>query len=151
MNIEITNIEKSDIPNIFEINKTSNLTFWSENQFLSELVQESEFNLKLQIDDRKIIGFIFSSFIVDNLNINNICILPEHQHKGFGSLILNHSLLKARKKNGKKAFLEVRSINFKALKLYQKFGFIIDTTRRNYYANGDDAVLMSLDLSLLNL
>ena len=48
----------------------------------------------------------------------------------------------------RKAFLEVRSKNIRAINFCYKFNFQKDAVRTNYYTgtNTDDAVLMSLDL-----
>ena len=47
-----------------------------------------------------------------------------------------------------RALLEVRSKNKNAIDFYNKFNFIKDAVRTNYYTgiNFDDAVLMSLDI-----
>ena len=42
-------------------------------------------------------------------------------------------------------FLEVNSINYKAISLYEKYGFKSYLIRKNYYGE-NDAVLMKLDL-----
>lgn len=149
MNIEILNIKESDLLIVYDINVASNLTYWTLNQFYSEFNQASDFHFKIILND-KIIGFIFSIFILGDLNINNICIIPEHQHKGLGSLILNYTLERASQNDSNYAYLEVRSNNLKAIKLYEKFGFITNNIRKKYYSNNEDAVLMSLDFSLLH-
>jgi ribosomal-protein-alanine N-acetyltransferase len=49
--------------------------------------------------------------------------------------------------NYKKIFLEVRTSNLQAISFYQKFGFIKDAIRDNYYTdNSEDALLMSLSI-----
>ena len=42
-------------------------------------------------------------------------------------------------------FLEVNSINSKAISLYKKYGFVSYSTRKNYYGE-NDAILMKLEL-----
>ena len=42
--------------------------------------------------------------------------------------------------------LEVRVNNDPAIRLYRNFGFIDAAIRKNYYENGDDAILMVLPL-----
>ena len=41
-------------------------------------------------------------------------------------------------------YLDVREGNQPALALYRKVGFTLDGRRRAYYANGEDALMMSL-------
>lgn len=43
--------------------------------------------------------------------------------------------------------LEVRPSNTAAIKLYESFGFKILSRRRNYYKNGEDALVYQLSLS----
>lgn len=92
--------------------------------------------------DAKVVGFI-SSWVNDNTMILNFGVLKEYRRQGIGDLLL------------KKVFdvaqgditLEVRVSNTNAINFYKKRGFKEVTIRKNYYSNGEDALLMLKEVS----
>ena len=95
----------------------------------------------------EIIGFIIFSPISPEAHILSISVIKKIQSKGVGSLLLQSMLDQCKAMNYKKIFLEVRTSNLQAINFYQKFGFIKDAIRDNYYThNSEDALLMSLSI-----
>ena len=95
----------------------------------------------------KIIGFIIFSPINPEAHILSISVIKKIQSKGVGTLLLRSMLDQCKAMNYKKIFLEVRTSNLQAINFYQKFGFIKDAIRDNYYTdNSEDALLMSLSI-----
>ena len=95
----------------------------------------------------EIIGFIIFSPINPEAHILSISVIKKIQSKGVGSLLLRSMLDQCKAMNYKKIFLEVRTSNLQAINFYQKFGFIKDAIRDNYYTdNSEDALLMSLSI-----
>ena len=65
--------------------------------------------------------------MMDELEVTNIAIHPDFQGQGLAKLLLT----------------ELLSVNFAAQKCYEKFGFEIYHTRKNYYDKPlEDALLM---------
>jgi ribosomal-protein-alanine N-acetyltransferase len=48
--------------------------------------------------------------------------------------------------NAKQCFLEVRASNQEAISLYKKLGFEVTRTIHGYYADGEDAFVMTIKL-----
>ena len=95
----------------------------------------------------EIIGFIIFSPINPEAHILSISVMKKIQSKGVGTLLLRSMLDQCKAMNYKKIFLEVRTSNLQAINFYQKFGFIKDAIRDNYYTdNSEDALLMSLSI-----
>ena len=95
----------------------------------------------------EIIGFIIFSPINPEAHILSISVIKKIQSKGVGTLLLRSMLDQCKAMNYKKIFLEVRTSNLQAINFYQKFGFIKDAIRDNYYTdNSEDALLMSLSI-----
>jgi ribosomal-protein-alanine N-acetyltransferase len=70
---------------------------------------------------------------------------PEARGRGIGKQLLSDLIKKVRKNSAKaKIFLEVRSSNLIAIKLYERMGFVKTTTRSRYYSNGEDALVYQL-------
>ena len=103
-----------------------------------ELVDENEQN--------RIAAMAVLWFIVDEIHIATIAVHPDFRGMGFGKWLLAHGLLAASKEGACKAFLEVRSGNLTAQKLYREFGFEVTGVRPRYYRdNMEDALLMTLE------
>ena len=93
------------------------------------------------------VGFIRFSPINPEAHILSISVIKKIQSKGVGTLLLRSMLDQCKAMNYKKIFLEVRTSNLQAINFYQKFGFIKDAIRDNYYTdNSEDALLMSLSI-----
>ena len=90
----------------------------------------------------------FTALVVSGGHTNIVAVAPQHRRSRIGSYML-HTTIEACREAGIDLFtLEVRSGNDPAIRLYEKFGFRRDATRRGYYQdNGEDAILMSLQLA----
>ncbi len=94
----------------------------------------------------KLIGVGCMWSIVDEAHITLLGIHPQYQRQGLGMLMLNSLLQEAKKRKLHHATLEVKTSNIKAIQLYEKFGFQVAGTRKNYYPKtGDDAAILWLN------
>lgn len=86
-------------------------------------------------------GYLIGNLVSGESELLRIAIKDKFKSKGLSNLIMNTYL----KYTGDKAssyFLEVRSNNYIARKLYEKYGYQSIATRKNYYSNPvDDAVI----------
>ncbi len=89
----------------------------------------------------KIVGFITYSINVDFAEIDDIFVVKEYRQKSIASKLLQDLIDKLRGKT-QKIFLEVRESNLPAIKLYQKFGFVKVGDRKNYYNDGENALVL---------
>lgn len=93
----------------------------------------------------ELIGYICFEEIMEELNLFKICVLPEFREYGVGTKLMQKMIdYFAGKENLKSIFLEVDLKNVYAIKLYEKFGFKKLSVRKNYYQNGNDAVIYQL-------
>lgn len=119
--------------------------FWNYNILKQELDSATStlFTIK---QNEKILGFAGISIILDEADITNIVIKKDYRSKGLSKLLMNELISFSKSLNCTKINLEVNSINYVAINLYNKFGFEKVGLRKNYY-NGQDAILMSKMLS----
>jgi len=136
----------ADLPQILEIEQVSYPRPWSEKQFRAELVAPYSTVLVLQENDR-VAGYLCYWLAAGELHILNLATAPESRRRRVGSRLLEHALLQARGVEVEVACLEVRVGNIGAIELYRRFGFRDDCVRPGYYADGEDALLMSLPLA----
>ncbi|MEM2118246.1 MAG: ribosomal protein S18-alanine N-acetyltransferase [Candidatus Bathyarchaeia archaeon] len=84
--------------------------------------------------------------LVKKGHIVSVAVLPQYRRKGIGEALVNKAIEGMRLYNAKQCFLEVRVTNTQAISLYKKLGFQVTRTIHGYYADGEDAYLMSLEL-----
>lgn len=82
-------------------------------------------------------------------HIISIAVLPENQRKGIGEALIHEAMVHMRLYKAKDCYLEVRVSNTPAIALYKKLGFEISRTVRGYYADGEDAAIMTRKLPVL--
>jgi ribosomal-protein-alanine N-acetyltransferase len=80
-------------------------------------------------------------------HVISIAVLPKHQKKGIGFLLVQEAMQAMVGYKAKECYLEVRTSNTPAIKLYKKLGFEITRTIKDYYADGEDAFVMARHLS----
>lgn len=105
--------------------------------------------------DGKVVGYImcriesgFSNFhLTKRGHVISLAVLPEYRNKGVGYAILTEAMKAMEVSYGaKECFLEVRVSNMAAINLYKKADLKIEKTLRNYYADGENAYIMSKKL-----
>jgi len=79
-------------------------------------------------------------------HIISIAVLPEHQRKGIGTALVKEAMAGMRVYKAKECYLEVRVSNTSGVNLYEKLGFEVSRVVHSYYADGEDAYIMSLKL-----
>ncbi len=88
------------------------------------------------------IGMISLWIDSPNAQIINIYILPEFQGRKYAKLLMDFMCDFVKSFDVTEVTLEVRTSNYKAISLYEKYGFTEVSIRRQYYDNGEDAFLM---------
>jgi ribosomal-protein-alanine N-acetyltransferase len=96
-----------------------------------------------------LLGHAVIMTVLDEAEILNIVIDPQHQNQGLGTQLLQHVLQQLASNGCQRVFLEVRESNLAARTLYKKQGFSDSGLRKNYYptASGrEHAILMEVTL-----
>jgi ribosomal-protein-alanine N-acetyltransferase len=79
-------------------------------------------------------------------HVISVAVLPGHHRKGVGFKLIQEATKAMANYKAKECYLEVRESNLPAIQLYKKLGFEVARTIRNYYADGEDAFVMALEL-----
>jgi ribosomal-protein-alanine N-acetyltransferase len=130
--IVITPMQDKDIPVVVEIEKLSFKFPKPESIF-----REDEHKYLVARDENKIAGYIGIEKILDETHIINMAVHPDYRGAGIGKRLMQHVL-----NDEDVFFLEVRASNETAKKMYEKYGFSVISTRKAYYADGEDAYVM---------
>lgn len=94
-----------------------------------------------------LVGVALGWTVADELEISVVAVAPERRREGVGRALVRALAQVARERGAARAFLEVRAGNAAARALYQEAGFAETGRRARYYADGEDAVLMSATLA----
>ena len=134
-------MERKDIDEIVEGEKRIFNTTLGEDFLISEL-EINPFSQYMVLEiDKKVRGYI-GLMIADNMQILNFYVDKEYQHMGFGSMMLSFAIKICENMKIKSLTLEVRESNQNAINLYKKFGLEEVAIRKNYYLDGENAILM---------
>lgn len=86
----------------------------------------------------ELIGFLSSQDLIGEIEMTNIAVKKEYQHKGYAKTLMTQLI-----ERPETLFLEVRQSNQNAQRLYHYFGFEIVGKRPNYYHQPiEDAIIM---------
>ena len=130
----------NDFADILSIEKKVFKHPWSKEQLSWELKSQPAAENYVMIVRDNMVGYLFSHVVDDDVQILNIAIDIPFQHKGYGEQLLSYFLDQFNTYIS--IHLEVRKSNFPAINLYLKFGFHETGTRKGYYADGEDAIIM---------
>ena len=130
----------NDLADILSIEKKVFKHPWSKEQLSWELNSQPTAENYVMIARGNMIGYLFSHVVDDDVQILNIAIDIPFQHKGYGEQLLSYFLNQFNTDSS--IHLEVRKSNFPAINLYLKFGFHETGTRKGYYSDGEDAIIM---------
>jgi ribosomal-protein-alanine N-acetyltransferase len=126
---------------------------WSKDMFAKSLQNE----LSVVICEQDcVVGYIIVSHVLDQAEIEDICVLPDYRQRGIANQLLQHVFQSTQSEHGIESnkdksttintiFLEVAKTNENAIGLYEKHAFEVCGLRKNYYetASGKvDAILM---------
>jgi [ribosomal protein S18]-alanine N-acetyltransferase len=153
--ITIELLTPPQVPEIVALDRICLGGLWTEEGYLREIASSKStlitLNLTLNLSDRggnkssQMIGMACLWSIVDEAHITLLGIHPEYRQQGLGQLLLIILLKDAIARQLERATLEVNEHNLRAINLYQKYGFQVAGTRKNYYQPaGDDALVLWL-------
>jgi len=116
---------------------------WTEELFLGELAEVSNSrDVSVALLDSEIVGYASFRYVGKQGDVNTVAVSRDQQGKGIGTALMNWLESQAALRNVKEIFLEVRSDNEAALKMYTSRSYERIDVRRNYYGNTIDAIIM---------
>jgi len=120
---------------------------WSPRVFLEELSRpQAHIRLVRRASDAEVVAFINFWTVLDELHLLNVATHPNERRRGHARRLMDDMLAYARSAGCRVVMLEVRRSNERAQSLYRAYGFRSVGVRPGYYADGEDALLMNLDL-----
>jgi len=143
--ILIRQLMREDVDEVCELEEEAFSMPWHKESFIEMIENPDAYYLVAVLTEHnQVVGCCGMRSIVGEGDISNVVVKKEFRGQGIAKQMM-HELLKA----GKKEFqiesftLEVRLSNTPAIHLYEKFGFVSEGIRKNFYDKPtEDAMIM---------
>ena len=147
-NTKIRFATSKDIAEVISINFKTLPEHYS-NSFFMELLLDSPETFVVAENNNKIIGYIMCR-IEYGFSVIKKMSLEEYRGKGIGKKLAEQAIEGMKIKKCNESYLEVRTDNIPAIKLYENLGFNRIATLNTYYKDSRNAFLMSAKLDRNN-
>src|SRR5208337_3834087 len=145
--VTIREMSPEDVPVIAEMEKASYTMPWSETSFLSEVYSRHSITRVAELNGN-IIAYVCIKQVADEAVLMNLTVQPDCRRQGLANMLFRNALEDLLNNSCRFLFLEVRISNIAAKTLYEKLGFKVVGTRKDYYLRPtEDAIVMMRDLS----
>ncbi len=94
----------------------------------------------------KLVAFVGVSMSLDTCDIEDVLVGVDFRRQAFAKKLINYAIEYIKTQNKQKVFLEVRENNIPAIKLYENLGFNKISMRKNYYSDGENALVYLKEL-----
>ena len=138
---------QDDLDGVLHVEAESFSNPWTREMYAWELQNRSVCHIYVvRTVECQVAGFCAFWLVFDEIHINNVAVLPQFRGQGMGTTLMHHVLAEARRLGAMRATLEVRASNGAALRLYERLGFYVAATRKNYYSHPvEDALILWRD------
>jgi [ribosomal protein S18]-alanine N-acetyltransferase len=141
-------MQPEDLDEIMTLERRAFADPWSRRMYVSDLHENplATYRVIRSAEGNglpPILGWGGFWLLVDEAHIATVAAHPEHRGCGLGELLMVDLVERALERGARVATLEVRASNLVAQKLYAKLGFDVVGTRRKYYRDGEDGLIMT--------
>ena len=146
MEILIRKMDLSDVSFVYEEEIKIFGKSLGEMTLYNEILYNKMSRYFIAVVDKKRAAYIGSWLTIPNAEILNLFVVEKYRGLGLGKKLVDSVIKICKKDNIEMLTLEVRVSNNYAINMYEQIGFKVGTTRKKYYENNEDALLMVLDL-----
>ena len=144
--IELTRMRRRHLRRVLSIESRVYPRPWSASLFLSEITQRNTRTYLVAKYGGDVVGYSGMMFLGFEAHVTNIAVDPDYHGYRIGTRMLLALITEAIARGSDRISLEVRVTNGIAQKMYQKFGFAIESTRKGYYIEtNEDAFFMVVE------
>jgi [ribosomal protein S18]-alanine N-acetyltransferase len=145
MTIELRPMTPADLDGVVELDQAVfGEEAWTRQMLMGELEQQPASRYYLVADDGgRIAGYAGLLGVGWQGDVLTLAVATDHWGHGIGSALLEALLAEAARRGCTEVFLEVRTDNSRAQRLYRRYDFTEVGIRRGYYQpSGADALVM---------
>ena len=148
MGIQIRKMDLSDIPFVYQEEIKIFGKSLGEKTLYNEIIYNEMSKYFIALVDGKRAGYIGSWLTIPNAEILNLFVSEKYRGLGLGKELMSRVIEQCNEHQIEQLTLEVRRSNIYAYELYLSLGFKEVAIRKKYYENGEDALLMALNLGV---
>lgn len=141
---------RAHLEEVARIEVLSHSNPWPRDAFSSELQASHVSRPRVALTRERgsiVAGYCIGWLVVDQLQIQNVTVHPDHRRRGLAAHLIEDALCYAIECGAESAFLEVRPSNLPARRLYEQLGFRKAGERKGYYSRPEeDAVVLQKSL-----
>jgi len=141
-------MREEDLEAVLEIESASFSRPWTRRHFQDEMESPCGYPTVALTPKLAVAGYLCLKQVLDEAEILDVAVSGRLRGQGVGRLLVEGALAACRVRGVSLVSLEVRVGNVEAIALYLRLGFREVGRRKNYYENGDDAILMDIPISL---
>ena len=144
--LEVVPLARRHLRTVLGIERAAYPSPWTERIFHDELAQAraGARHYVAGLVGGEVVGYAGMLYAGDDAHVTNVAVADEWRGRGVATELLLEIAWAARGHGCAAMSLEVRHSNVGAQSLYRRFGFVPAGTRRRYYENRDDAIVMWL-------
>lgn len=139
MEIQVRPMRADEITQIIEIERSSFDNPWPWKRIFPTLSLTA--NILVATADGRVVGYVVSRIEPPDGHILNLAVAPAFRRKGIATALMRDAKKRLMERVGT-VYLEVRVGNEPAKRLYEGLSFRQVLVRRNYYSDGEDAIVM---------
>lgn len=142
MSIKIRKMDLSDVPFVYREEVKIFGKSLGEKTLYNEIMYNDLSRYFIAMVEGKRAGYVGSWLTIPNAEILNMFVSDEYRGQGIGLKLLHKVIDVCEDNEIEHLTLEVRASNRYALNLYTSLGFKEEAVRKQYYGDGEDALLM---------
>ena len=141
--LEIARMRRRHLRGVMAIERRAYARPWSPNLFVAEMTELQNRSYIVAKIDKEVVGYAGLICYGDEAHLTNVAVDPLLQGHRIATRLLLEQIRAAVGMEARAVSLEVRVTNWRAQRLYARFGFRPVGIRRNYYAElREDALIM---------
>jgi [ribosomal protein S18]-alanine N-acetyltransferase len=150
VSVALRSMTEADLKQVVELEQdVFGAEAWTPEMLLGELAQQpATRHYLVAYDDGGIVGYAGLLGAGGQSDVVTLAVASDHWGLGIGSCLLEALITEAARRDCTQMFLEVRTDNSRAQRLYRRYGFAEIGIRRGYYQpSGTDALVMRRDVT----
>lgn len=143
----VESFRESQLSLLFEIESRSFGVDSYRDEFFRQLCLDNREYLLVARAGERLLGYVMAENNGAAVEIISLAVHPDYRGLGLGKKLMQRLLARLRRMGTSRALLMVRADNPVAQNLYRRLGFRRVRRTECYYADGQDAIRMRLDLA----
>lgn len=143
MEFKIRKMTPEDVPAAAALEQECFSQPWSEDAYLHTLADENALYLAAKNENGELAGVCGLLNILGEGDISNVAVAKPFRRQKIAERMLEELLRQGKERGISEFTLEVRASNEAAIRLYEKFGFVFEGCRKNFYEKPrEDALIL---------